>query len=190
MLGVDEHRPELAADAAAPQPRDVGHEGRERRFGAAEGGVRAPGQRQAGGGGREVDRRQIAVKAGTNLPRQVVVAVDERGLLQHARDAFGVRGRRRERRGQQQPDEGGGGAQRPRQERVQSCGLGAGVVPAAGPREQILPPAAGPSCPAGTRSGAAAAFSTGSTIAQAASTSSWRAKCAVSPISAALISRS
>src|SRR5207302_385533 len=63
----DPHRPELRPDAADAQAGNVGHE------------WHAIGRgRQRGGGGGQIDLRQITPEARADLPGQIVVAVDER----------------------------------------------------------------------------------------------------------------
>jgi hypothetical protein len=85
-LHRDVDRPELPADPAAPQPRDVGvHRGVEPR-----------------GVGREVQLREAVLQALADLPGDVVVAVDERDPGEEAPrplEQAGVRGRRGGRRG-------------------------------------------------------------------------------------------
>jgi hypothetical protein len=75
-LHRDEHRPELRPDAAAAQARNVGHQ----RWAAL-------GRGQCHRVDAEIDLRQVAAEALTDLPRQVVVAVDERCLDEHPVDA-------------------------------------------------------------------------------------------------------
>src|ERR1700716_1192548 len=74
-------------------------------------------------------------------------------------------------------------------ERVQSCGLAPGLCQPHGPLSSRSA-CCGPQLPGTYSTGGAPGFSTLSTMAHAASTSSSRAKCAVSPISAALMSTS
>ncbi len=76
--GIDPHRPELAADHALPQPRDVGV--------VRDGPAVQPGA--------QVERPAAVALAFAQRFRPVVMPVDQRRRLQDVRDAGGV-GRRR-----------------------------------------------------------------------------------------------
>jgi uncharacterized protein YjiS (DUF1127 family) len=87
----NEHRPELRADVPCAQPRNVRHQRRAARW-----------RRQRRRRLAEVDLRQITAEALADLPRQVVVSVDERCLREDPLDALCVAGRGKQRRGEKQ----------------------------------------------------------------------------------------
>jgi hypothetical protein len=66
------HRPELSADMPGAQAHDVGHERRH-----------VGRRRQLRGVGFQIDGSEPAFVAVADLPRKIVVAVDERRLLEH-----------------------------------------------------------------------------------------------------------
>ena len=70
------HGPELAADLAASQTRDIRHQRHS---------ITPKGQCMSIA--VQVDRRKLAMEALANLPRQIVMAVNEWRLLQDMRDA-------------------------------------------------------------------------------------------------------
>ena len=67
QIGRHPHRPELPPHLSGAQARNVGHQ------------RRGPGgKRQPGGVRSQIDGRQIALETVADLPRQIVMAVDQR----------------------------------------------------------------------------------------------------------------
>ncbi len=75
-LHGDPDRPELAAHQPLAQAGNIGHQ---------RPGIRRV--RQSGGIRAQINGRERPLEAVANLPRQVIVTVDERSRLEYARDA-------------------------------------------------------------------------------------------------------